>query len=246
MPEYTKCSQALWKIFKDGTIPVIPDIKCKSPGEGDLIRGRDPVLLAAELESAGAPAISVVTEADHFGGSTELLRRIAGRVKVPVLRKDFITNRDMLKESAENGASAVLLISSMLEKAQLVQLAEYARQLELEPLVETHSMEEIEFADQQGLTFIGINNRDIGIFETDCGNVGVTERLAPCVKSGALILSESSISCREDIMQAAKAGVHAVLVGTSILMADDAADMYRSLSACPSAHMQNYKDMQNY
>ncbi len=234
MPEYTKCTQALWKIYRGGMMPVIPDIKCKSPGEGDLLRGRDPALLAAELEKAGAPVISVVTEADHFGGSMELLRRITGSVKVPVIRKDFISNRDMLKESAEYGASAVLLISSMLKKTQLLQLTEYARQLELEPLVETHSMEEIEFADRQGLSFIGINNRDIGIFETDCGNVGVTGRMAPHVKSGALILSESSISCREDVLLAAKAGAHAVLVGTAILKANSASGMYRSLSVCPS------------
>lgn len=230
MPDYTKCTKALWKTYRDGTIPVIPDIKCKSPGEGDLIRSRDPEILAGELQEAGAPVISVVTEADHFGGSLEMLRRITRKIRVPVIRKDFITNNDMLKESAEYGASAVLLISSMLKKAQLVQLAEHARQLGLEPLVETHSIEEIKFADQQGFTFIGINNRDIGVFETDHGDVGVTEQLASFVRSGALLLSESSISCREDILLAAKAGAHAVLVGTAILKADCAADMYKSFS----------------
>lgn len=230
MPDNTKCTKALWKIYREGTMPVIPDIKCKSPGEGDLIRGRDPAVLAAAFEAAGAPVISVVTEAAHFGGSPELLRNITGRVKVPVIRKDFITDTDMLKESAEYGASGVLLISSMLEKKQLMQLTEQACLLGLEPLVETHSIEEISFADQLGLTFIGINNRDIGIFETDNGNVGVTEQLAADVRSGALILSESAISCRDDIIMAAKAGAHAVLVGTAILRADNAADMYKALS----------------
>ncbi|NLK88006.1 MAG: indole-3-glycerol-phosphate synthase [Clostridiaceae bacterium] len=230
MLDYTKCTKALWKIYRESTIPIIPDIKCKSPGEGDLIRGRDPAVLAAELETAGAPVISVVTEAAHFGGSPELLLSITKRVKIPVMRKDFITNRDMLKESAEYGASGVLLISSMLEKRQLVQLVDYARRLGLEPLVETHSKDEIRFADEQGLSFIGINNRDIGLFETDNGDVGVTEQLAADVSSGALVLSESALSCREDILMAAKAGAHAVLVGTAILKADNSTDMYKALS----------------
>src|SRR5262245_42237455 len=100
----TKCTDALWEKYRTGFMPVIPDIKCKSPGEGILLPERDTVSYALSLEAAGAPVISVVTEMEHYGGSPEMLSRIAKSVSVPVLRKDFITNREMLKESADIGA----------------------------------------------------------------------------------------------------------------------------------------------
>ena len=102
-----------------GFVAVIPDIKCVSPKEGDLLRGRDPVDTAKYLVSCGAPLLSVVTEPNRFGGSPELLRAIANSVDAPVLRKDFITDESRLLETAELGAAAVLLICAVSDEKTL-------------------------------------------------------------------------------------------------------------------------------
>jgi len=225
-----KYSTALWNKYYSGKIPVIPDIKSRSPQEGDLLQGRDPVKLAKTLEAAGAPVLSVVTEPSYFGGSPELLQRIAQTVSLPILRKDFINKLDQLQESIDLGASAVLLIASMLEKGQLFKLIEKAYMMGLEPLVETHDEAEIISVKDLNLTMIGINNRNIVELEMDNGSVGTTERLAGLIDSKVLVVSESSISSSTDVQRALAAGAHAVLVGTAILQAQDPAAMYRSLS----------------
>lgn len=226
----TKCTTALWNQHRSGKIPVIPDIKCKSPGEGDLLMGRDPVVIAKSLEAAGAPVISVVTESEHYGGSPELLHQIAQATSIPILRKDFITTRKQLLESVDIGASGVLLIASMLEREQLFKLIEEALALELEPLVETHNETEIMAVNEVKLTFLGINNRNIVDWETDDGNVNTTEKLAGLVRPGVLVLSESSIASPGDVLRAIAAGAHAVLVGTAVLRAQDPVEMYHKLS----------------
>ncbi len=228
---FTACTDALWQKYRTGSIPVIPDIKCKSPGEGDLLSGRNLSEYAKMLVAAGAPVVSVVTEAEHYGGSTGMFRRVAASISVPLLRKDFITTFDQLRESADIGASGVLLIASKLERKKLLQLAEAAAALGLEPLIETHDRDEILFAADMKPTFLGINNRDISRYETDNGSVGTTELLASYAGSGALLLSESSISSAEDVRRAAAAGAHAVLVGTALLSARDPVEMYRYLSS---------------
>lgn len=229
---YSRCTESLLYQYRTGRTPVIPDIKCKSPSEGNLLLGRDPVELAKSLETAGAPVISVVTEAVHYGGSPELLHSIAKAVSVPVLRKDFITTRKQLFESVNIGASGVLLIASMLEKKQLFTLIEESLKLGLEPLVETHYEEEIRTVNELKLTFVGINNRNIVQLETDDGNVNTTAKLAGLVRSGSFILSESAITTQQDVRRAIAAGAHGVLVGTAILRAPDPVEMY--------LHLQTY------
>ncbi len=194
------------------------------------MQGRDPVEIAKSLAAAGAPVISVVTEAEHYGGSLELLRQIAEAVSVPILRKDFIKTREQLQESADNGASGVLLISSILKKPQLYNLIEEALLLGLEPLVETHNEAEIIAVKDLQLSFLGINNRNIIEWEMDNGNVSKTEKLVDLVPPGALIVSESSIASPDDVLRATAAGAHAVLVGTAIHRAQDPVEMYLSLS----------------
>lgn len=222
-------SAALWQKYNSGSIPVIPDIKSRSPEEGDLLRGRDPVELAQILAAAGAPVLSVVTEPNYFGGSGKLLQHIVQAVSLPVLRKDFINRREQLLESIDLGASAVLLIASMLEKEQLISLYEEALRLGLEPLVETHNEADIMTANELRLTMAGINNRNIIELEMDGGNVSTTEKLAGLLRPEVLVISESSIYSAADVQRAWAAGAHAVLVGTAILKAPDPAEMYRSL-----------------
>lgn len=225
-----KFSTALWKQYHTGRVPVIPDIKARSPQEGDLLQGRDPVEFAKILAAAGAPVVSVVTEPKYFGGSPDMLQRIVQAIAVPVLRKDFINNRAQLQESGDLGASAVLLIASMLEQRQLFKLIEDAFVLGLEPLVETHSEAEIMALKELELTMVGINNRNIVHLEMDDGSVNTTEHLARLIGPGVLLISESSLSSVMDVQRAQGAGAHAVLVGTAILQAPDPAEKYRQLS----------------
>ena len=209
---------------------MIPDIKARSPQEGDLLQGRDPVKLAKALAAAGAQVFSVVTEKEHFGGSLQILQEIVQAVSQPVLRKDFINSPQQLRETADTGARAVLLIASMLAKEQLYELIEYAHILGLEPLVETHNEEEIRSLNELDLSILGINNRNIVELETDDGSVKTTEELAGLAKSGTLLISESGIASPQDVKRAAQAGAHAVLVGTAILQARDPAQMYQNLN----------------
>ncbi|HBU13106.1 MAG TPA: indole-3-glycerol-phosphate synthase TrpC [Clostridiales bacterium] len=214
---------------KRGFAAVIPDIKCVSPKEGGLLRGRDPLRIAGELVRCGAPVLSVVTESDRFGGSPELLRAIAEQTGVPVLRKDFITDERGLVETAEMGASAVLLICAMLEEETLASLYHGAVRLGLEPLVEACNAEELERAKRLHARIIGINNRDIATLELDDGGPARTASLAKNMPPEALLISESGIVSREDARLAATSGAHAVLVGTALLQANDLAGVYESL-----------------
>ena len=212
-----------------GLAAVIPDIKCLSPKEGDLLRGRDPVATARLLANCGAPVLSVVTEQKRFGGSAELLRDIVRAVEVPVLRKDFITNERMLAESAELGAAAVLLICATTDRQILPMLYQQALALGLEPLVETHTAEEMAIACALGARLIGINNRDIATLELDDGGPKRTATLASGAPVDAILVSESGIVSPADARLAVAAGANAVLVGTALWLADDMAAMYRSL-----------------
>lgn len=225
----------IMKSQNDG-IAVIPDIKCKSPAEGVLVPEAIAADLAVELVKAGAPVLSVVTESTHYGGSARLLEKIALTAAVPVLRKDFIKNREQLRESVGIGASAVLLIASMLERNLLAQLAEDSLALGLEPLVEVHSPEDIVKIRHLDLQFIGINNKNILEWETDEGTVATTEQLAGYLPEDVFIVSESSVRCPEDVRRAASAGAGAVLVGTAILKAADPAGMYRALAEALVRH----------
>jgi indole-3-glycerol phosphate synthase len=212
-----------------GRIAVIPDIKCLSPKVGDLLVGRDPVQVARQLVDCGAPLLSVVTEAEHFGGSLELLAAVAEVVTVPVLRKDFITRPSQLEETVAMGASAVLLIAATVDEDLLVMLYEAAIDIGLEPLIEVHNQQEMILASRLETRLVGINNRDILSFELDDGGPNRTASLADCVPTGSLLISESGILTATDAAAAVASGAHAVLVGTALWQAQDIEVAYREL-----------------
>jgi indole-3-glycerol phosphate synthase len=207
----------------EGALPVISEIKVRSPKEGDLVRGRAPTELARTMAGRSIAGISVVTESREFGGSVELLREVAAAVDVPILRKDFVRAAAGLAETREAGASAILLTVCMIEASLLVELHAAARALGLETLVEIHDRAELERVLQLGLEpdILGINNRDILVLEVDDGDVSRTESLVALVPDGWLVLSESAIEGPDDARRARDAGADAVLVGTSILQAAD-------------------------
>ena len=208
---------------REGLLPVLSEIKVRSPKEGDLLRGRAPDDLARAYASRPIAGISVVTEPIDFGGSLDLIRLISPLVDVPILRKDFIRDPAGMEETADAGASAVLLTIGVLGGGLLAELHAAAKSHELETLVETHDAEELQRVRALGVEpdLLGINNRDILVGETDEGDVSVTEGLTARVPSGWLVLSESAIDGPEDARRARDAGADAVLVGTSILKAAD-------------------------
>ncbi|HET9770222.1 MAG TPA: indole-3-glycerol-phosphate synthase [Acidimicrobiia bacterium] len=217
----------------EGLLPVLSEIKVRSPKEGDLLRGRAPEDLAAAMAAEPIAGLSVVTEPADFGGDLAIVRRVRPLVGVPILRKDFLRTEADLDETVGAGADAVLLTVSMLDDGLLARLHAAARERGLETLVEVHDDKDVARVADLGLRpdLLGVNNRDILVGEVDDGDVGVTERLAPALPPGALLLSESSIRGADDARRAREAGADAVLVGTSILRAADPAEAIRALVA---------------
>ncbi len=217
-----------------GRTPLISEIKVKSPKEGDLLAGRDPVALARDMQSAGATCLSVVTESRRFGGNMELLRSVASAVSLPVLRKDFVTDPEDVRATREHGASCLLLMVAMLDWAKLVELHEEAHRCGLETLVEVHEEAELDKALTLELDLLGINNRDIRQLETDNGTVAATLRLLRRGPPGVRAISESSISTPQEVRDVLAGGGLGVLVGTSILRARDVGEGIRRLAPATS------------
>lgn len=221
--------EALKYAKKSSQNVVIPDIKCFSPKEGDLMKGRNPVDYALSLQKSGAPVLSVVTEEKEFHGSMEILKSIAAAVSVPILRKDFIHTVDDLRETIEAGASAILLMCSCLEREELKELYYAALELGLDPFVETHKAEDFALVNELGAKLVGINNRDILVLERDNGDVSNTCRLIDNAPEDAFVITESSIKNADEVRRAISAGADAALVGTAILQAEDTEAFYKML-----------------
>lgn len=215
---------------KEGFIPVIPDIKCISPKDGELLSGRNPVDIAILLKEAGAPVLSVVTENKNFGGSLKLLEETSEKTSLPILCKDFFNSEIELENAKKAGASAVLLMFSCLAYSELERLYYKAYDIGLEVLAETHNEYELTLAAKLGAKIIGINNRDITLLEKDNGTVSLIENLASFIPENTLVISESGIKSPSDVKRAVKSGADAVLVGTAILKAPDTALFYKSLT----------------
>jgi len=194
-----------------GRTPVIAEIKPTSPTT-DGTRDDDPVALAQAMVAGGATAISVLTEPEHFGGSTEALTAVREAIDVPVLRKDFVRAEAHLDAVA---ADAVLLIARFVD--DLAGLVAAARDRGMEPLVEVHSRSELESALDAGATLVGINNRDLARLEVDLGTV---EAVAPAVPDGVTLVAESGIGGPEDVRRMKTAGADAMLVGSAIMAGD--------------------------
>jgi indole-3-glycerol phosphate synthase len=214
-----RLSDAIITSKNAGKIPIIAEIKIKTPREGDLLKGRKPVELAREMESAGATALSIVTESTYFGGNNQILRDVSDCVTIPILRKDFIRTKNQIYNSKSSGASAILLISSIMSFDAMSRLCVLTRNIGLESLVEVHSVKEIGEILNLDTRMISINNRNILQLEMDSGDVSTTENLAKLVTKQVLLISASSIKTREDVIRALSAGADAVLIGTTLMKA---------------------------
>jgi len=216
-----KLTRAIRRARREGKVPLIAEIKVRSPTDGDLLRGRDPLQIADEYVRGGACAISVVTEPVHFGGDMLMLKRITPNVELPVLRKDFIGTEEQILESRQSGARAVLLISAMLSKQRLANLNEYAHSLGLETVVEIHRQEELRNLEGLRLDMVGINNKDILNLERGEDQIVPTQKLVSFLPKGVVVISESGIGGEEDVRGVISAGADAVLIGRALLKAGD-------------------------
>lgn len=215
---------------RPGRVAIIAETKKASPSKGIICDNFDPVKLAREYETAGAAAISVLTEEKFFLGRPSHLADVKRAVKIPVVRKDFIIDPYQVYESRALGADAILLIVAALSFEQLKELIELARELGLSGLVEVHTEPELEHACRAGADIIGINNRDLNTFKTDLNRT--FELMKFIDKQKYIVVSESGIKSHTDLIGLKDCGVHAALVGEALVGSAFPGEALKRLGGC--------------
>lgn len=223
---------ALRQGTSDAAPALIAEVKKASPSQG-LMRPEfkdrfDPVEIARQYREAGAHALSVLTDQEFFQGSLDYLQGVKEAVDLPALNKEFMIADIQFYEARAYGADCVLLIVAGLDRIQLVDFFALSKELNLDVLIETHDERELDTVLERlpDATLIGINNRDLKTFSTD---LSVTERLAKRIPSDKLIVSESGIHKRDDVLRILEAGAHAMLIGESLIRADSITQKIREL-----------------
>jgi indole-3-glycerol phosphate synthase len=208
-------------------VAIIAEIKQASPTRGIIRKDFDVRKIAMEYQINGASAISVLTDEEFFKGSPNYIKEVKAVTSLPVLRKDFIIDEYQVYESALYGADAILLITDILSREEIVKLSSLAKSLDMAVLCEAHSEQEIEKAVIAKQDIIGINNRDLSTFKL---SLSTTENLVGLIPAGKIIVSESGIHSRQDIMFLKSIGVSAVLVGSALMEAEDIGAKLRELT----------------
>jgi len=215
-----------------GLVNVIAEVKKASPSAGVICPDFDPPAIARQYAGAGASAISVLTDEQYFQGSLEYLRAVREAVSLPVLRKDFIIDPYQVYEARAAGADAILLIAECLKGGELMDLMILAARLKLTCLIEVHSLEKLLAIKpaigipHEAYSLVGVNNRDLTTFDVD---VSTTVQLADFVDDRRTLVSESGIKTRADVKLLAGAGVNTVLIGETLMRADDVAAKFQEL-----------------
>jgi indole-3-glycerol phosphate synthase len=207
---------------------LIAEIKRASPSAGLIARDFDPAAIGASYQAAGADAISVLTEQDHFQGQLSYLKLVRENTTLPLLRKDFLTTPYEVVQSAAYGADAILAIVAGLTDQQLTALLTAAREWQIEVLVEVHTAPELRRAVALRASLLGINNRDLRTLRTD---TAVTETLVGLVPPGIQVVSESGFESTGQIERIYHAGVPSFLVGEALMRAADKAGWVRAVKA---------------
>ena len=214
------------KSLKSGDISFICECKKASPSKGFIAEDFPYLDIAKDYEKAGAAALSVLTEPKWFMGNDEFLKDISSNVGIPCLRKDFTVDEYMIYEAKTLGASAILLICSLLSEEKIKEYIDIADSLGLSALVEAHDEDEIAMAVRAGARIIGVNNRNLKDFTVDVHN---SERLRKLVPKEVLFVAESGIKTSEDIDVLRKANVNAVLIGETLMRAENKKKMLDEL-----------------
>lgn len=201
-----------------GPIRLIAEVKKASPSAGVLRPDFDPVAIARAYQAHGAHALSVLTDGPYFQGHLSDLARVRASVALPILRKDFLIDPYQVVEARMAGADAVLLIAEILDDAALRALLEHARRWGMAALIEFHDPANLPRVLASGAELVGVNNRDLHRFATD---LETTLRLCDRVPADVVLVSESGIRDRRDVERLEAAGVHAMLVGETLMRAPD-------------------------
>lgn len=191
-------------------VHIIAEVKRASPSRGELAAIQDPADLAAAYERGGASAVSVLTEQRRFRGSLDDLDAVRARVRVPVLRKEFIGEEYQLLEARAHGADLALLIAAALDQKTFERLAEFTRQLGMTPLLEAHSKDEVLRCLDAGEGFVGVNARDLTTFTLHPERFGELQSLIP---RGTIRVAESAVATPADVRNYRDSGADAVLIG---------------------------------
>ncbi|UCG81071.1 MAG: indole-3-glycerol phosphate synthase TrpC [Desulfobacterales bacterium] len=220
-----------FRALQDGEKPaIIAEIKKASPSAGEIRPDLDVAAIVESYEKGGAAAISVITEENFFLGKLEYLGQARDAGHLPVLCKDFIIDPFQVLAARAAGADALLLIAAVLDQSSLVRLLRTARSLGMGCLVEVHDKDELTRVLTTDARIIGINNRNLRTFEV---TLETTLKLRPLVPADRLVVSESGIHQPADLESLATAGVDAVLVGTSLMRAEDPSRKLRELRGTP-------------
>ncbi|MFP4522377.1 MAG: indole-3-glycerol phosphate synthase TrpC [Fibrobacterota bacterium] len=207
-------------IFDKKKTNIIAELKKASPSAGIIRENFNPGEIALNYQKNGASAVSVLTDEKFFMGKLDYLSEVRSSIKLPILRKDFIVSEYQILEASVFGASAVLLITSLLDDVQLSDFREICSEFNLAPLFEIHNEAELERAQKAGADIIGINNRNLSdpALKTD---LSVCFSLAPKIPKETLVIAESGIKSAEDIKKLKSAGVNAFLAGEALMRAPD-------------------------
>lgn len=207
-------------------ISLIAEMKRASPSRGPIRPDAGVSEIVRAYQEAGARAASVLTEPEYFGGSLDDLAEARRACDLPLLRKDFLVDEYQLLEARAAGADAVLLIVAALEPERLATLIHAASDLGMDALVEVHDEQEVEAAVDAGAEVIGVNNRDLHSLKVD---LETTYRLLADIPAGTVVVAESGIGAREDVLELERAGVDAILVGEALMRVEDPRDGVRAL-----------------
>ncbi len=207
---------------------IIAELKKASPSRGLIRADFDPASLAAELEAAGAAALSVLTDIEFFQGSLQNLQQASAATKLPCLRKDFIVDEFQLLEALASHADAVLLIVAALSQSELETLDKKAKSYSLDVLCEVHDEKELERSVTAGCDLIGVNSRDLRTFAVD---LNTAFRIASLMPKNVLSVAESGIQNGKDIARLRAAGYQAFLIGESLMKAPSPGNELRNLIA---------------
>jgi indole-3-glycerol phosphate synthase len=219
--------RALGDAHASGWTPIVAEVKKGSPSKGIIRADFDPLAIAEIYAQNGATCLSVLTDEHFFLGHLGFLALIREQVRLPLLRKDFIFDPYQIYEARVAGADAILLIAAMLDLSKIEDFADLARELSMDVLLEVHELPELETALRTDCRLIGINNRDLRTFVTD---LATTERLAPQVTGGRMVVAESGIEGRSDILRLQQTGAHAFLIGESLMRETDIGAKLRELT----------------
>lgn len=220
------CAGFAAKLRKQGGVRVIAEVKKASPSAGVIRADFDPVRIAQIYEANGADCLSVLTDETYFQGHLDYLSAVKNAVAIPILRKDFVLDGYQLLEARAAGADAVLLIAEILPGQRIAELHAEAVAFGLDVLVELHDATELPRVLASGATLVGVNNRDLRTFTT---RLEQTLEIAEKIPTDVTLVSESGIRTRADVERLATAGVHAILVGESLMRADDIGAALRAL-----------------